>query len=102
MFTVEKVVKTIRTQQRKQTIGFKLKIGRGKHYKIQCWTEGRSSTALAEDLRPTDTATVAEGLICSFLSFFSKMEAEIRDIHWLKCKLSCIFITKVPPVFRLD
>ena len=27
---------------------------------IQCWTEGRSSTAVAEDLRPTATATVAE------------------------------------------
>ena len=24
------------------------------------WTEGRSSTAVAEDLRPTATATVAE------------------------------------------
>ena len=28
--------------------------------KMQCWTEGRSSTAVAEDLRPTATATVAE------------------------------------------
>ena len=28
--------------------------------KYQCWTEGRSSTAVAEDLRPTATATVAE------------------------------------------
>ena len=27
---------------------------------FQCWTEGRSSTAVAEDLRPTATATVAE------------------------------------------
>ena len=27
---------------------------------IQCWTEGRSSTAVAKDLRPTATATVAE------------------------------------------
>ena len=26
----------------------------------QCWTEGRSSTVVAEDLRPTATATVAE------------------------------------------
>ena len=26
----------------------------------QCWTEGQSSTAVAEDLRPTATATVAE------------------------------------------
>ena len=26
----------------------------------QCWTEGRSSTAVAEDLRPTATATVDE------------------------------------------
>ena len=26
----------------------------------QCWTEGRSSTAVAEDLRPMATATVAE------------------------------------------
>ena len=60
MFTVERVVETIRTQQRKQTIGFKLKIGRGKHYKIQSWTEDRSSTAVAEDLRPTAMATVAE------------------------------------------
>ena len=29
---------------------------------LQCWTEGRSSTAVAEDLRPTATATVAEVL----------------------------------------
>jgi hypothetical protein len=27
---------------------------------MQCWTEGRSSTAVAEDLRPTAMATVAE------------------------------------------
>ena len=27
---------------------------------FQCWTEGRSSMAVAEDLRPTATATVAE------------------------------------------
>ena len=27
---------------------------------FQCWTEGRSSTAVAEDLRPTATALVAE------------------------------------------
>ena len=38
---------------------------RGKTAKIdvwilQCWTEGRSSTAVAEDLGPTATATVAE------------------------------------------
>ena len=29
-------------------------------YIHQCWTKDRSSTAVAEDLRPTDTATVAE------------------------------------------
>ena len=29
---------------------------------VQCWTEGRSSTAVAEDFRPTATATVAEVL----------------------------------------
>ena len=28
--------------------------------KLQCWTKGRSSTAVAEDLGPTATATVAE------------------------------------------
>ena len=27
---------------------------------LQCWTEGRSSMAVAEDLGPTATATVAE------------------------------------------
>ena len=27
---------------------------------FQCWTKGRSSTAVAEDLRPTATTTVAE------------------------------------------
>ena len=27
---------------------------------LQCWTKGRSSTAVAEDLGPTATATVAE------------------------------------------
>ena len=26
----------------------------------QCWTKGRSSTAIAKDLRPMTTATVAE------------------------------------------
>ena len=30
--------------------------------KAQCWTEGRSSTAVAEDFRPTATDTVAEVL----------------------------------------
>ena len=34
-------------------------LGGGKGY-FQCWTEGRSSTAVAEDLRPTATAMVAE------------------------------------------
>ena len=29
---------------------------------MQCWTEGRSSTAIVEDLVPTATATVAEVL----------------------------------------
>ena len=29
-------------------------------HRYQCWTEGRSSTAVAEDLRPAATATVAE------------------------------------------
>ena len=29
-------------------------------HKGQCWTEGKRSTAVAEDLRPTATATVAE------------------------------------------
>ena len=33
--------------------------------------------AVAEDLRPTAPATVAEDFIGSFLSFFSKMEAEM-------------------------
>ena len=28
--------------------------------KSQCWTEGRSSTTVVDDLRPTATATVAE------------------------------------------
>ena len=28
----------------------------------QCWTEGRSSTAVAEDFRPTATATVSKVL----------------------------------------
>ena len=28
--------------------------------KSQCWTEGRSSTAVAEDLRPMATAMVAK------------------------------------------
>ena len=31
-----------------------------RRYLFQCWTEGRSSTAAAEDLRPKATATVAE------------------------------------------
>ena len=52
----------------------------------------QSSTAVAKDLRPAATATVAEGLICSFYSFFPKWR--------LKCKLPCVFITQVPPVFR--
>ena len=57
--------------------------------KLQCWTKGRRSTAVVEDLRPTATV-----LFVVFLVFFSKMEA--------KCKLSCVFITQAPPVFRLD
>ena len=54
----------------------------------------------AEVLRPWlrwpkfENVPTAEGLICSFLSFFPKWR--------LKCKLSCVFITKVPPVFRLS
>ena len=28
--------------------------------KMQCWTKGRRSAAVAEDFRPTATATVAE------------------------------------------
>ena len=32
------------------------------HEITQCWTEGRRSTAVAEDFRPTATATVAEVL----------------------------------------
>ena len=31
-----------------------------KLHNIQCWTEGRSSTAVAEDLRPMATAMVAK------------------------------------------
>ena len=46
--------------------------------KLPCWTKGRCSTAVAEDLRPTAPATVAEDFIGSFLSFFSKMEAEMQ------------------------
>ena len=48
------------------------------HYGQQCWTEARSSTAVAEDLRPTATVAeveaipTAEGLIGSFLRFFPK------------------------------
>ena len=52
------------------------------HSALQCWTKGQSSTAVAEDLGPTATATAqwpkfeaiptAEG----FLVLFSKMEAE--------------------------
>ena len=38
-----------------------IKLGTQLHgHKNQCWTEGRSSTAVAEDLRPTATVTVAE------------------------------------------
>ena len=36
------------------------KLGIISECKVQCWTEGRSSTAVAEDLGPTATATVAE------------------------------------------
>ena len=34
--------------------------------KHQCWTKGQSSTAVAEDLRPTATAMVAEVLGYSY------------------------------------
>ena len=55
----------------------------GRHF--QCWTEGRSSTAVAEDLGPTATATVAEVFCHSYGRRFllvvflgsSKMEAEM-------------------------
>ena len=51
----------------------------------QCWTKGRSSTAVAEDLGPTATATVAEVFCHSYGQRFllvvflgsSKMEAEM-------------------------
>ena len=45
----------------------------------QCWTEDQISTAVAEDLRPTATATVAEVLFVFFLVFFPK---------W---RLKCVF-----------
>ena len=43
-------------------VGGKLDDGYGLKPNLQCWTEGRSSTAVAEDFRPTATATVAEVL----------------------------------------
>ena len=36
------------------------RLHRDRHDRLQCWTEGRRSTAVAEDLGPTATATVAE------------------------------------------
>ena len=72
----------------------------------QCWTEGRSSTAVAKDLRPT--ATVAEvlghsyGFIGSFLSFFSKMEAEMCfSLHKHHLRLNQINVD-YPSKFRQD
>ena len=57
--------------------------------KFQCWTKGRSSTAIAKDLRPIATATVAEiwpflrpkVLFVPILRFFSKMEAEMHFLY---------------------
>ena len=43
--------------------------------KLQCWTKGRRSTAVVEDLRPRATV-----LFVVFLVFFSKMEAEIQGL----------------------
>ena len=40
-------------------LGYALSLALGKR-PFQCWTEGWSSTAVAEDLGPTATATVAE------------------------------------------
>jgi hypothetical protein len=44
-------------------MSFVLNFTIGEHHlptgKTHCWTEGRSSTAVAEDLRPTATATVS-------------------------------------------
>ena len=68
---------------------------------MQCWTEGRSSTAVAEDLRPTATATVAEVLGHSYGRRFllvvflgsSKMEAEICfSLHMCHLRLMWIMI----------
>ena len=51
--------------------------------RVQCWTEGRSSTAVAEDFRPTATVAKVLGhsygrrfLLVVFLGS-SKMEAEM-------------------------
>ena len=67
----------------------------------QCWTEGRSSTAVAEDLGPTATATVAEVwghsygrrfLLVVFLGS-SKMEAEMCfSLHMCHLRLMWIMI----------
>ena len=52
-----------KTKQSKPTFISRLKISlnsKDLHQLWQCWTEGRKSTAVAEDLRPTAMATVAE------------------------------------------
>ena len=40
--------------------GYVLKLRNSKISELQCWTEGRRSTAEAEDFEPTATAMVAE------------------------------------------
>ena len=72
-------------------------------YKKQCWTEGRSSTAVAEDLGPTATATVAEVFCHSYGRRFllvvflgsSKMEAKMC-FHYTGATLAMwIMIVKI-------
>ena len=60
--------------------------------------------AVAEDLRPTATVaevkaiSTAEGLICSFLSFFSKMEAEMFFFSLHKCHLRNVNYDSIIPI----
>ena len=54
-----KCIQTTLEKKNMTKYGHKMLPGKTPH---QCWTEGRSSTAVAEGFRPTAMATVAEVL----------------------------------------
>ena len=65
--------------------------------KVQSWTEGRSSTAIAKDLRPT--ATVAE--VCGH-SYGRRLNFIIFVFFFQNGGFTLIFITQLPRLINMD